>query len=190
MAQCPAISISFYVSLCCRHHHHQWYCCAAMRLLHCVMALIDLPSKKSTSWREKTTIKSPPSRLVQLHVVFLLFPHLTITMNELHRYTVNDSYYLSPLTSSEADINDIYVHLSGGDAIARNALYIPYPYTIEDAVKFVNSTVLSWETMNRPQVFGIRKLSDHRLIGCIGLIYPQEYKHSAEFGYWIAEPYW
>lgn len=61
----------------------------------------------------------------------------------------------------------------------------PYPYTERDAREWIASAVEPSPLLN----FAIAE--NHRLIGGIGLI-PQEdvFRHSAEIGYWVAEPYW
>lgn len=62
---------------------------------------------------------------------------------------------------------------------------LPHPYTIEDAVSFINLT-----KNESPQVsFAIEY--DGAFCGMIGLV-PQKdvYRKTAEIGYWLGEPFW
>jgi len=62
---------------------------------------------------------------------------------------------------------------------------VPFPYTIDDAVSFINFT----KTEDPPTNFAIEYEGD--LCGMIGLTrQPDVYKKTAEIGYWIGEPYW
>jgi [ribosomal protein S5]-alanine N-acetyltransferase len=63
--------------------------------------------------------------------------------------------------------------------------YIPHPYTIEDANKFIAAQTLLEPTQN----FAI--LSNENLVGGIGIILGEDvYRMNVELGYWIAEPFW
>jgi len=61
----------------------------------------------------------------------------------------------------------------------------PYPYTENDALKFIDAVKLK-----EPQVdFAIDY--EHRFSGVISLILQKDIlRHSAEVGYWIGEPFW
>jgi [ribosomal protein S5]-alanine N-acetyltransferase len=63
--------------------------------------------------------------------------------------------------------------------------FIPHPYTEADAAAFIGMTAAEKPALT----FGI--LWQDTLCGVIGLV-PQRdvYRHSAEIGYWIGEPYW
>ncbi|MCD7899355.1 MAG: GNAT family N-acetyltransferase [Bacteroides sp.] len=76
--------------------------------------------------------------------------------------------------------------LANNHAIAINLRdTFPYPYTIENAVSFLELTANG----SLGHVFGIYE-SD-TFVGCCSLI-PQHdiYRINAEIGYWIGEPYW
>jgi len=62
---------------------------------------------------------------------------------------------------------------------------MPYPYSIDNAVFFINLT-----KQENPQVtFAIE--FDKQLCGVIGLVQQQDvYRKTAEIGYWIGEPFW
>lgn len=63
--------------------------------------------------------------------------------------------------------------------------YIPHPYSIEDAVKFISDQSLLMPTQN----FAI--LNEQEIVGGIGLILQEDvYKMNVELGYWVAEPFW
>jgi RimJ/RimL family protein N-acetyltransferase len=61
----------------------------------------------------------------------------------------------------------------------------PYPYTIADAERFIEST------MQQHPLTTFAIWYELKLVGAIGLV-PQEdvYRFSAELGYWIGEPFW
>ncbi len=63
--------------------------------------------------------------------------------------------------------------------------YLPHPYTIDDAVFFINLT-----KQENPQMsFAIE--FDGNFCGMVGLIPQQDvYKRTAEIGYWLGEPFW
>lgn len=62
---------------------------------------------------------------------------------------------------------------------------MPNPYSVEDAVSFINMAINS--KMNH--IFGIEY--DSRLCGVIGLHRQSDvYRLSAELGYWLGEPFW
>lgn len=81
---------------------------------------------------------------------------------------------------------ELLATLANNKKIADNMRDLfPNPYTIEDAMK--------WITANKNKIpqttFAIE--ADGAFAGGCG-IHPKEdiYRHSAEIGYWIAEPYW
>jgi RimJ/RimL family protein N-acetyltransferase len=61
----------------------------------------------------------------------------------------------------------------------------PYPYSAEDAARFLERTL----AREPRETFAIA--TPHELIGVIGLHRGGDvYRRSAEFGYWLAEPFW
>jgi RimJ/RimL family protein N-acetyltransferase len=90
---------------------------------------------------------------------------------------------LRRLTSEDAHvIADLLNNKSIWDCLRD---YIPFPYSVADAEEFIKKCVLE----NPPLTFGIEK--EEEICGVIALV-PQSdvYRHSAEVGYWIGEPYW
>jgi len=63
--------------------------------------------------------------------------------------------------------------------------YVPFPYTEDDAINFINFTKEEDPQRNFAIEF------EGNLCGMIGLIPLNDvYKRTAEIGYWIGEPYW
>ena len=63
--------------------------------------------------------------------------------------------------------------------------YIPFPYTINDAISFINMV----KDQKPVMTFAIE--FDGHLCGVIGLVAQKDvYRKTAEVGYWIGEPYW
>ena len=103
------------------------------------------------------------------------------------RITINEIYYLSQV--NENDIDDL-INTIGEYEVSKNLLMVPHPYTVEDAVYWVNHVeeerlkygrILNWTIRNK----------DGEMIGGIGqqLKYGKE-AHRDEIGYWLAKPYW
>ena len=62
---------------------------------------------------------------------------------------------------------------------------IPFPYTIDDAIFFINMV----KEENPVMTFVIE--FERHLCGVIGLVGQKDvYRKTAEIGYWIGEPYW
>jgi [ribosomal protein S5]-alanine N-acetyltransferase len=63
--------------------------------------------------------------------------------------------------------------------------YIPHPYTIEDAEKFILTQIETFPSQN----FAI--FNENELVGGIGInLCNDVYVMNVELGYWIAEPFW
>lgn len=62
---------------------------------------------------------------------------------------------------------------------------LPHPYTIDDAIFFINLT-----KQENPQMsFAIEY--EGKFCGMIGLVAQQDvYRRTAEIGYWLGEPFW
>lgn len=61
----------------------------------------------------------------------------------------------------------------------------PYPYTVQDAKRWLRAV-----KKHQPET-GWAIASSREVIGGIGIhIQPDVYRHSAELGYWIGEPFW
>jgi ribosomal-protein-alanine N-acetyltransferase len=81
---------------------------------------------------------------------------------------------------------DHLAKLANNRAIWNNLRdYFPHPYTRADATKWIRSHAAKRSTTH----FAI--IADGELAGAISII-PKEdiYRHSAEIGYWIGEPFW
>ncbi|MBX2991368.1 MAG: GNAT family N-acetyltransferase [Bacteroidetes bacterium] len=61
----------------------------------------------------------------------------------------------------------------------------PYPYTVQDAKRWLRAV-----KKHQPET-GWAIASPQEVIGGIGIhIQPDVYRHSAELGYWVGEPFW
>ena len=72
--------------------------------------------------------------------------------------------------------------------ISDQIINIPYPYLEEDAVFRMNFVLQGFKNKER-YVFAISLKDSEELIGEIGL-HLDKGNNSAQFGYWIAEPFW
>ena len=72
--------------------------------------------------------------------------------------------------------------------ISEQIINIPYPYREEDAVFRINFVWQGFKNKER-YVFAITLKNSDELIGEIGL-HMDKSNNSAQFGYWIAEPFW
>jgi RimJ/RimL family protein N-acetyltransferase len=70
------------------------------------------------------------------------------------------------------------------EGIVRNLASAPWPYTIEEAVKFAT---LNHDERHPAFLLMLRTDGAPRLIGACGI---GEQEGEAELGYWIARPYW
>lgn len=98
---------------------------------------------------------------------------------------INEDYYLSRITPE--DKAALLQHLAE-EEISRNTLRIPFPYTEADADQWLKRC--EEQACEPEKLFAIR-LANGSLIGAIGI--SDELRAgstSAEFGYWLAKPYW
>jgi RimJ/RimL family protein N-acetyltransferase len=104
-----------------------------------------------------------------------------------HIINIDEEIYLSAITASDAPF--YAQHLNDPD-IHSTTLRIPFPYTDEDARKFVEMVQLQ-ELVSKKQTHWAIRNSRHEVIGGIGLHgkYP-ELPHRDEVGYWVAKHYW
>lgn len=72
--------------------------------------------------------------------------------------------------------------------ISDQILNIPYPYSEENAIFRINFVLQGFKNKER-YVFAITLKESEELIGEIGL-HLDKVNNSAQFGYWIAEPFW
>lgn len=80
------------------------------------------------------------------------------------------------------------IQLAGDYEVARSTLNIPYPYTPEDASRYIDHVASLWEEGNRFSFSIVLKESDS-FIGNIGLS-KDERHNCGEIGYWLGKAYW
>ena len=104
-----------------------------------------------------------------------------------HRINIDNEIYLSAIKAD--DVTFYAKHLNDPE-ISATTLRIPYPYTEEDAQKFIELIKLQELTSGRQMHWAIRS-SKGELIGGIGLHGKySESPHRDEVGYWVARQHW
>lgn len=90
------------------------------------------------------------------------------------------------IRSWRVDDAERFAPLANNYAIWRNLRdRFPHPYTVEDAHAFIE------RTLARAQQVNYAIALDDAPIGSIGVTPGEDiYRKSAEFGYWLGEPYW
>src|ERR1700677_1101919 len=91
-------------------------------------------------------------------------------------------------TYTEADGESLALRINNKD-IAANMIFIPHPYTLNDAHCFVA------KCFGAPECTNFAIANESGVIGGIGLRraeagFQDVQKHVAEIGYWLAEEYW
>ncbi|HZS45392.1 MAG TPA: GNAT family protein [Blastocatellia bacterium] len=100
---------------------------------------------------------------------------------------ITNGRYLSSIQRDDKEA--LIEHLKAKEIYERTAL-IPYPYSEADADWWINTRLEARKNLEREVVFGIRNPDGH-LIGAIGAQLEEiGLHHRAEFGYWLAKPYW
>lgn len=84
------------------------------------------------------------------------------------------------------DAQQIVLH-ANNENISKHTLNIPYPYTINDALWWINHSQKQFEE-NRAYTFGIYLKESKEFIGGISLVFHLHQK--ASLGYWLAESFW
>lgn len=82
----------------------------------------------------------------------------------------------------------LLVQYANNKKISDQIINIPFPYTEDDAVQRLNFVIQGFAAGER-YVFVITKDHENQLIGEIGL-HLDKHNNIAQFGYWIAEPFW
>lgn len=72
--------------------------------------------------------------------------------------------------------------------IYKNTLYLPYPYSIEDALSWIEHHLDNF-IIDRSYEFAITDKESGELYGAIALSNNQQFNHG-EIAYWIGEEYW
>ena len=94
-------------------------------------------------------------------------------------------------------INLRFIHKSDAFSICNHArskeisryTFIPYPYRIEDAYKFIRDTH-KWRRKGNILTFGIEHKESGEIIGMISLMRIDKINHSGEVGYWLGKKFW
>jgi RimJ/RimL family protein N-acetyltransferase len=73
--------------------------------------------------------------------------------------------------------------------IYKRTLRIPYPYTEQDALDWINLTHEKDAKFGQQMTWAIRN-AEGKLIGVIGLLGSSTYPHKDEIGYWLARDFW
>ena len=85
----------------------------------------------------------------------------------------------------QEDAETLATLLNNSRVVANLRDYIPFPYTLKDAMDFIHLC----QEENPRQNFAIEH--NKLFVGSIGLVKQVDvYRKSAEIGYWIGEPYW
>jgi RimJ/RimL family protein N-acetyltransferase len=101
--------------------------------------------------------------------------------------SLSDGFFLSPVEPD--DRAALVDHLQARE-IWRNTLYIPYPYTEEDADAWIEERIAHRREQPAEVTFAVRN-PDGTLIGVVGADdLDVGTTHRANLGYWLAKPYW
>jgi RimJ/RimL family protein N-acetyltransferase len=101
------------------------------------------------------------------------------------RIAVNERIHLSVIRPSD---KGAFVEWLNEKEIFECTLRIPFPYTEDDAERFVGVVAEATARYGHPVQFAIREANEALIGACgfEGLVYG----HRAEIGYWLAKPYW
>ena len=98
-----------------------------------------------------------------------------------------------------ADAPSIAEQVNDWDVV-RYTTSIPFPYDRSMAEAFIAGQAKRWQAWSGNRIpeeevaFAIERLSDHRLVGCIGLQPAENAPFGSdgglEFGYWLGKRYW
>jgi RimJ/RimL family protein N-acetyltransferase len=102
------------------------------------------------------------------------------------RIELHDGFYLSPI--QDGDQSACVKHFADKETVDR-LLKIPYPYTKEDAEKWVRHCLDSAQTKPHITTFALRR-ADGFLIGGAGIaLNTGSNAHRGEIGYWVSKNY-
>lgn len=93
---------------------------------------------------------------------------------------------LRPLKRS--DIQSIAAN-ANNPAVAKYLPLLPHPYSVDNAREWINISQAAARN-NTGYHFGIEQISEHGIIGVIGLTNLNKNDKNAETGYWLAQLYW
>ncbi|MFT4595573.1 MAG: RimJ/RimL family protein N-acetyltransferase [Bacteroidia bacterium] len=100
---------------------------------------------------------------------------------------INETYYLSAYTLD--DVERLSTVISDPE-IARNTLTIPYPYSLDEAKKWLTELETRKQAGGAQCLWAIRN-DKHQVCGAINR--HQKYRpnsHKDEIGYWLMRPLW
>ncbi|TFB14139.1 N-acetyltransferase [Filobacillus milosensis] len=72
--------------------------------------------------------------------------------------------------------------------IYKNTLYLPFPYTINDALSWIDTHLDNFDN-NKLYEFAITDKKNGTLLGAIALSNKQQFDHG-EIAYWVGEEFW
>ncbi|SDP45930.1 Protein N-acetyltransferase, RimJ/RimL family [Litchfieldia salsa] len=87
----------------------------------------------------------------------------------------------------ESDAKKISI-LCNNYHLYKNTLYLPYPYSIDDALGWIKNHLSNYND-DRMYEFAVTDKETGELYGAIGLSHNKN-AHNGEIGYWIGEEYW
>lgn len=105
----------------------------------------------------------------------------------MHELPLDDDFVLSAV--ERRDTAAVVEHLQEKE-IWQNTLYIPWPYTEEDAEAWIEERIRHRSEQPRETTFALRR-ANGRLVGVVGADdLNVGASHRARIGYWLAKPYW
>lgn len=97
----------------------------------------------------------------------------------------SENYFLGPFEKSDCPrIADLCNNIK----IYRNNLSLPYPYSLQDALDWVDYLDQAMDP-NRFMALAIRDKKHGQVLGCLSMEFSQVHRR-VEVGYWLGEPYW
>lgn len=87
----------------------------------------------------------------------------------------------------ESDAQEV-TRLCNNYNLYKNTLYLPFPYSIEDALSWMKNHVENFNN-NKSYEFAITDKFSGKLYGAIALSNNQRF-HNGEIAYWVGEEYW
>lgn len=98
---------------------------------------------------------------------------------------VSDQYFLSVSTMQD---KDSYVEHMKDKQIYQQTISIPFPYSEQDAIKYIELCASRNAELTAPAIFALRN-KEGQMIGNIGAFGFKGGGHKAEIAYWLAKSY-
>ena len=105
--------------------------------------------------------------------------------NNQNKTITTERLVLRPFQKSDAET---VAKLCNNYNIYKNTLYLPYPYTLEDALSWIDRHPKNFKD-NRAYEFAITDKETGELYGAIALSNNQKF-NQGEIAYWIGEEFW